>query len=162
MLERLKKLLGMAPPKRTDVPDLIVSLGEQHESECECCDNRTLSIEGVIDRPDGVGAGVYAVQWTIGSPENGASFHLVIGPVDDKARVAECVGVRLAYGMTQQGSPGFTVVDANTEYFYFDTCPRPLPREEVVGTPLAQESFDMVDAIWMQDPRIKEVDAWPV
>ena len=32
-----------------------------------------------------------------------------------------------------------------------------LARGEVIGTPLAQVAFDLVDAIWLQDERIAEV-----
>ena len=34
---------------------------------------------------------------------------------------------------------------------------RALKREEVVGTPLAQEVFELVDAIWLEDANIAEV-----
>jgi hypothetical protein len=32
-----------------------------------------------------------------------------------------------------------------------------LAREDVVGTPLAQLAFDVVDAVWLQDERIAEI-----
>ncbi len=36
-------------------------------------------------------------------------------------------------------------------------CGRALSRAEVVGTPLAQEVFALLDAVWLAEPRISEV-----
>lgn len=36
---------------------------------------------------------------------------------------------------------------------------RSLRRDDVVGTPLASQVFQLVDAIWLTDPRIEEVKA---
>ena len=36
-------------------------------------------------------------------------------------------------------------------------CKRSMKREEVVGTPLADEAFRLVDALWLTEPRIDEV-----
>jgi hypothetical protein len=36
-------------------------------------------------------------------------------------------------------------------------CGRALKRADVIGTPLASEVFQLVDAIWLQDARIAEV-----
>ena len=38
-------------------------------------------------------------------------------------------------------------------------CGRALCRADVIGTPLAQEVFSLVDAIWLTEPRINEVKA---
>ena len=32
-----------------------------------------------------------------------------------------------------------------------------LGREQVVGTPLAKVAFELVDAVWVQDKRIREI-----
>jgi phosphoribosylcarboxyaminoimidazole (NCAIR) mutase len=36
-------------------------------------------------------------------------------------------------------------------------CGRALTREEVIGTPLAQEAFSLVDALWLTEPRIEAI-----
>lgn len=36
-------------------------------------------------------------------------------------------------------------------------CGRALKRVEVLGTPLAKEVFQLVDCIWLQDPRMADV-----
>jgi len=36
-------------------------------------------------------------------------------------------------------------------------CKRPMKRVEVIGTPLAQEAFRLVDALWLTEPRVEEV-----
>jgi hypothetical protein len=52
------------------------------------------------------------------------------------------------------------VVDANqTPMATHPLAGRSLAREDVVGTPLAQEVFDLVDAIWLNDGNIAEVTA---
>jgi hypothetical protein len=52
------------------------------------------------------------------------------------------------------------VIDASSrKEFSRDLAARLLSREEVIGTPLAQQAFDIVDAIWSQDGRISEITA---
>jgi hypothetical protein len=36
-------------------------------------------------------------------------------------------------------------------------CKRPMRRVEVIGTPLADEAFRLVDALWLTEPRLGEV-----
>ena len=38
-------------------------------------------------------------------------------------------------------------------------CSCALDRENVVGTPLANEVFSLVDSLWLTEPRIKEIQA---
>lgn len=35
-----------------------------------------------------------------------------------------------------------------------------LKRDEVIGTPLAQQVFSIVDAVFMKDPRVAELQEW--
>jgi hypothetical protein len=39
-------------------------------------------------------------------------------------------------------------------------CSRALTREEVIGTPLAANTFALFDAVWVQDERIAELREW--
>ncbi len=36
-------------------------------------------------------------------------------------------------------------------------CGRALERTEVIGTPLANEVFSLVDSLWLTEPRIEEI-----
>jgi predicted outer membrane lipoprotein len=38
-----------------------------------------------------------------------------------------------------------------------DLASRLLSRQEVIGTPLAPQAFEIVDAIWLGDSRISEI-----
>lgn len=38
-------------------------------------------------------------------------------------------------------------------------CGRALERADVIGTPLANEVFLLVDALWLTEPRIEEIRA---
>lgn len=40
-----------------------------------------------------------------------------------------------------------------------EVCGRAMERAEIVGTPLAQEVFALLDALWLSDPRLAEVRA---
>jgi hypothetical protein len=53
---------------------------------------------------------------------------------------------------------GFMVVDAkNSPAGQSELVCRALRREEVIGTELAEKTFALLDAIWLQDVRIDEV-----
>ena len=38
-------------------------------------------------------------------------------------------------------------------------CSRALERTDVIGTPLANDVFSLVDALWLTEPRIEELRA---
>jgi hypothetical protein len=64
--------------------------------------------------------------------------------------------VSLEFRRTERG-PEFMVIDASQRQVGAELAHRGLLRDEVIGTPLAKQAFDIVDAIWIQDPRIGEV-----
>jgi len=50
------------------------------------------------------------------------------------------------------------VIDASTRRFaQNELVGRALRRDEVIGTTLATDAFELVDAIWLHDGRISEV-----
>jgi hypothetical protein len=52
------------------------------------------------------------------------------------------------------------VIDANTRPIASNgNVGRSLSRDEVIGTALAPEAFSIVDAIWLNEPRIAELRA---
>jgi hypothetical protein len=101
---------------------------------------------------------VYYVQWTLGQvARHGAHINLIIGQWGDGAGPEKRVGVSLEFRWTERG-PEFMVIDASSRKELFgDLAARLLSRGEVIGTPLAQKAFDIVDAIWLQDLRISEI-----
>lgn len=99
---------------------------------------------------------IYRVHWTPNKVQkDGARFYLVIGPIGEGVSPAERHGVALEY-IPSKG--GFTVLDADRKFPATDSLVgRLLSRKEVVGTPLAEEVFALVDTIWLQDQNIAEI-----
>jgi hypothetical protein len=129
---------------------------KETSTACECCGRVSKIICGDVSVADKTMA-IYYVQWTVGSAEHRPNVDLILGPWDSGAAPTERVLISLAYEPGPDGG-GFTIIDsearpANSRAL----CGRALKREEVVGTPFAQEAFQLVDAIWSGDPRIDEV-----
>ena len=123
---------------------------------CECCGKASKIICGDVSIPDKTLA-IYYIQWTVGSPEHLPNIDLVMGPWSEGADPDERVLISLAYDSGPDGG-GFTIIDSETRPANSrQLCGRALKREEVIGTPFAQEAFQLVDAIWLGDPRIGEV-----
>lgn len=88
---------------------------------------------------------------------HGAEFYLILGKFGDGTTAADKFAVALHYFIEPERF-GFMVVDAHKTSIASDPLVgRALRREEVIGTPLAQEVFELVDAIWLEDTHIAEV-----
>lgn len=89
--------------------------------------------------------------------ETGATFDLILGRWGEGAQPADRSSVSLEFRRTPQG-PAFRVVDsAGRPAATSELVGRSLSRVEVIGTPLAKLAFEVVDAVWVQDPRIDEL-----
>ena len=124
---------------------------------CECCGDLTRRATGMVRR-DGDPYAFYEVVWTTQQVvRHGAEFSIVLGRFGEGTTSADKFAVALHY-FVEPNRSGFMVVDANqTPLESHPLVGRALPREQVVGTPLAQEVFDLVDAIWLNDRNISEV-----
>jgi hypothetical protein len=105
-----------------------------------------------------VGEAAYFVHWTLNRvAHHGAHFDLALGQWGDASSSQDRFAVSLEFRRTEQG-PQFMVIDAATRPIaQGDVVGRTLRRDEVIGTPLAKQAFDIIDAIWLQDPRIEEL-----
>jgi hypothetical protein len=101
---------------------------------------------------------LYQVHWTTQQvARHGAEFYLVLGEFGDGTTAADKFAVALHYFVESERF-GFMVVDADqTQIASHPLVGRALPRESVIDTTLAQEVFDLVDAIWLEDPNISEI-----
>jgi len=129
---------------------------KESSSTCECCGKVSKTIWGDVSIPNRTLA-IYYVQWTVGSAEHFPNIDLVLGPWGANADPSEQVLISLVYDSGPDGG-GFMIIDsaarpANSR----ELCGRALRRDEVIGTPFAQEAFQIVDAIWLHDPRVGEV-----
>ena len=114
-------------------------------------------VAGLIYR-DGDAYAAYQVHWTLGQVAlHGATFYVILGYWGEGTLAADRYAVALGY-QSDPGSTGFMVVDAGeTAIASHPLVGRALGRKEVIGSPLAQEVFDIIDFIWLRDERISEI-----
>jgi ADP-ribosylglycohydrolase len=130
-------------------------LGRKDFGPCECCGADSRTVWGFVS---GRESASYFVHWTLGRvPEKGAHFDLVMGEWGEHTTDADRFAVSLAFRQTDMG-PSFMVVDAGSRRIAASPLvARTMRRDEVIGTPLAKRVFDIVDAVWLSDPRIAEL-----
>jgi hypothetical protein len=114
-------------------------------------------VAGLIRR-DGDAYAAYQVHWTLDQVElHGATFYVILGLWGEGTLAADRHAVALRYRCDAEAT-GFMVVDAEeTAIASHPLVGRALAREEVIGSRLAQEVFDIVDFIWLHDDRISEI-----
>jgi len=125
---------------------------------CDCCGGGSRTVWGYLHRDTGETEAAYFVQWTLGNvEEHGANFDLIIGEWGERTTKSDRRAVALALRWIER-EPQFMFIDAATRPLaHSDLVGGTLAREEVMGTPIAQQAFDIIDAIWLYDPRIKEI-----
>ena len=136
---------------------LRIEPNSTQDTICDCCGRQSRTVSGFVYREDDAAA-AYFVQWTLdGVDSHGANFDLIIGKWGEDATRSARQAIALEFRRTPDG-PAFMVVDAFTRPVgQSDLVGHALSREEVVGTPLAQVAFEIIDAVWLYDSRIKEI-----
>jgi hypothetical protein len=132
---------------------------ESRQGPCDCCGTFTRTVWGYVAEHSGTRAAYFA-RWAEGHPEHGATFLFSVGRWGDGTTPADRVAVALTC-VINDGAPGFMVTDAASAPWTDAFLGRLLERSEVVGTPLAQEVFTMVDAVLAQDPRVLQFTPRP-
>lgn len=124
---------------------------------CECCGDNSRKVTGFVYRGD-VAEAAYFVEWTLGQVgRHGAHFDLILGRWGEGATSSDRHAVSVEFRRTDKGL-GFMVIDAtDREVSRNELVERGLRRDEVVGTALATEAFDIIDTIWLKDERIAEI-----
>ncbi|MDP2605701.1 MAG: hypothetical protein Q8S00_24420 [Deltaproteobacteria bacterium] len=136
--------------------DLKATPLKESSTTCECCGKISRIICGEVSVGDKT-LTIYYVQWIVDATEHQPNIDLVLGPWGADADPGERVLISLAYD-ARPGGGGFTLIDSETRPANSRAlCGRALKREEVIGTLFAQEAFQLVDAIWLHDPRILEL-----
>jgi hypothetical protein len=137
--------------------------GSNDTGVCDCCGRSSRTTWGQA-YADGRCVAAYFVHWTLGHvPDRGANIDLIIGEWGEAPNADRRSAISLAYRLTESG-PSMMVIDANTR----PTLRSPLVgqalcREEVIGTPLAQNAFAIADAVLAQDDRVAELlGGWTV
>jgi hypothetical protein len=137
--------------------DFRVEPTDVHDASCDCCGRQSRTVTGFVYRDDHAAA-AYFVQWTVGAVDShGANFDLIVGRWGEGATSSDRSAVALEFRRSPDG-PAFMVVDASSRPAgQSELAGRALSREAVIGTPLARIAFDIVDAVWLHDGRIKEI-----
>lgn len=138
---------------------MIEATGAQDFGPCACCGDNSRTVWGLVHRGK-AGEAAYFVQWTLGQiGRHGAHFDLVLGPWGEGTTRDDRYAVSLEFRRTENG-PAFMVIDADTrDIAKGDLAHHGLTRQEVVGTAVAKQAFEIVDAIWLQDERLAEIRA---
>src|SRR5581483_4903170 len=132
--------------------------GSSDHGPCECCGNNSRTVWGNIHAGQETVA-VYYVQWTLNRvADHGANFDLILGPWGEGTSSADRCVVAVAYRLID-GKPQFMVIDADGRPVAKSgkLAEMVLRRDQVVGTPLAPDVFAILDAIWLDDGRIREL-----
>jgi hypothetical protein len=153
----LKRLFGGRSGIASD--RLIEPTGEASLGPCACCNANRRRVWGLVHRGE-VGEAAYFVQWIPGQVGRyGARFDLILGEWGEGTDRAQRYAVALEFRFTSSG-PAFMVIDAVAgDAPWGEVAGRGLRREEAIGTPTAQQAFDIVDALWLQDERLSEIRA---
>jgi hypothetical protein len=136
--------------------ELTVTPWKESSGTCDCCGRPSRTVWGDVAAM-GQTLAVYYVHWTVGSSDHNPNFDLIIGSWGEGADPSQRILVSLAYRPPPEGG-SFMIIDAEGRPAATPTlCGRAMKRAEVIGTPLAKEVFQLVDAIWLHDARIADV-----
>lgn len=122
---------------------------------CDCCGQTSRSVWGMIHHGEATVA-AYWMHWTVGHlDEPGANLDLIIGAWGEAATPDQRAAVSLLYREAQDQASAFMVVDATDRPIANSPLVgSALRRQDVIGTPLSEQVFGLVDAIFLQDSRI--------
>ncbi len=131
----------------------VETMGESG-GHCDCCGNESRSVWGMVHQGEPTVA-AYWLHWTVGHlSEPGANLDLVIGRWGDNTTADDRFGVALIHSEQADGNPSLMVIDAaERPIFDGDLARTALARGDVIGTPIAEQVFALVDAIYEQDGR---------
>jgi hypothetical protein len=124
---------------------------------CACCGNNSRRVWGFVHTPAAALA-CYFVHWTLSRVrDHGANFDLIIGRCGEASSVQDRLLVALEYRLLESG-PGFMVINAGGRpAASSDLVGRALCRDEVVGQPVGEQAFAIVDVVLAQDGRVAEL-----
>ena len=123
---------------------------------CECCGGTTRRVWGYLHAESGESS-AYFVQWTQGQVDtHGAFLDFVIGRWGDGTSAEDRALASVEFRRVD-GGQGFMVVNGSSRGNYTGIAATVLNRADVIGTPLAAPLYELVDAVWLQDGRIREL-----
>ena len=142
-------------------PALEVAEVKRHDGgPCPCCGEPTELVWGFVNDETAGPLCVYYVQWTPRAASHDAHFDLIVGPWGEGTCADDRVGVSLVY---QRDAASLAIVDAATRPFAHDqqVFGRALARDTLLGTALAATVYQLLDAIWQRDTRLRALTRAP-
>jgi hypothetical protein len=133
--------------------------GSNDFGPCSCCGNMSRTVWGFVHSLESAVA-AYFVQWTRNGPDHGASIDLIIGKWGEGTSNEDRQAVSVEYRVFG-GKGSLMVIDAaNRPVSESSAAGQALRRDQVIGTPLADDVFAIVDAVFAKEPRLEEVRSW--
>lgn len=124
---------------------------QKDSGPCPCCGDLTRIVWGHVFSDEHARA-VYYARWTLNQAKHGALWMVSVGDWEDPN------GERWSVGLDSRAPDGriaFMLIDAEeTPWGNAPGLGKPLTRDEALGTPLAEEVFQIVDACLEQDARL--------
>ena len=140
-------------PSTSEMRFTIERLDENH-GHCDCCGHESRSVAGLVYEQGGACA-AYWMHWTVNHlSDRGANLDLVLGAWGEGTSAEDRYAVSLVHFQQEDGRPALMVIDAhNRTAANGNLAASGLRRDEVIGTPLAEQIFALTDAIYEQDGR---------
>ncbi len=136
---------------------IVEPSGQKDFGPCECCGGTSRTVWGYVHEGRRSLAS-YFVQWKLGQvPRHGANFDLILGKWGEGTSHDDRVAIALRFRRTEKG-PSFMVVDARERpTARGGLAGAALAADQVLGSHWEQEAYDVVDAVWLKDERIREI-----
>ncbi len=141
------------------MPELEIEENSESGGFCDCCGNQSRTVWGYV-YADGAAHAAYFVSWTCDKPDHSPNFDIIIGTWgNDKSNDKKLSSWILN---TSPDSSGFVAIDSSDRRIAdSDLVSETLSRDQVISDPNLKElATAIIDAIWIQDSRIKEITAW--
>ncbi len=134
---------------------LIIEKMNESWGHCECCGRDSRSVWGLVNDSGGGTVAAYWMHWTEGHlSDTGANLDLVLGEWGDETGPEDRYVVSLVHRQQPGAPPALMVIDAQGRPAASGNIANTaLRREDVIGTPLAEQVFALTDAIYEQDER---------
>jgi hypothetical protein len=136
-----------------DDPFRVEAAGES-SGHCHCCGNETRTIWGYI-RSGEQPIACYYLHWTRRAPQHYPNLDFLIGAWGNDS----VHNKKLASWRFNPVVPSFMAIDsADRPAAKSPLCAHALTRDEVIHDPRLMElTTRLIDAVWLNDPRVKEV-----
>jgi hypothetical protein len=131
-----------------------VELLDESGGLCDCCGEASRRVWGLVHHGESTVA-AYWMHWTVGHlDEPGANLDLVLGTWGEGTTSKDRVAASLLYREPEDQPPAFMVIDATDRTVAkSELVGGALRRADIIGTPLVEHVFGLVDAICLQDAR---------